>query len=88
MSSSTDQSRGDDIQTLRKKIRDPKTRALAIKAIKEGVKYRMTTKGVMFYAQSGYSFTIHCTDSDHRANKNAEARFRKIGIELKGKGNG
>lgn len=85
MNSSTDQNKGDDIQEMRKKIRDPKTRALAIKAVKAGVKYRITTKGVMFYAQSGYSFTIHCTNSDHRATKNAEARFRKIGIETKGK---
>jgi hypothetical protein len=68
-----------------KMIRNPKTRALAVKAVKAGVKYRLTTKGVMFYAQSGYTFTIHCTDSDQRASKNAEARFRKIGIEMKGR---
>jgi hypothetical protein len=80
--------RSDDVQAIRLAIRDRKIRELAVKAVQEGVKYRMTKKGVMFYAQDGYSFTIHCTDSDHRAIKNAEARFRKIGIEMKGKHDG
>lgn len=75
-----------DVDQLKKNLRKSKLRDLAIMAAQEGVRWRFTKNGVMFYGQNGYSFTIHTTDSDHRAEMNATARFRKIGIELPQKG--
>lgn len=66
-------------------FRKGKMRDLVMLAVESGVRFRRTPMGVIFYGQNGYSFTVHCTESDHRAVLNAESRFRKIGIELKGR---
>lgn len=75
-----------DVNQLKRAFRKSKLRDLVLMAAQEGVHWRLTRSGVMFYGQNGYSFTVHATNSDHRAEQNAASRFRKIGIELPRKG--
>lgn len=55
-------------------------------ALRSGIRYRMMGHGIMLYGENGVSTTIHFTHSDHRADKNALARLRSIGVDLPKKG--
>lgn len=61
-------------------------RTVVIAAVKAGVRYRLTKNGIMFMGDNGYSFTIHRTESDTRAERNTIARFKRIGFEIPQKG--
>lgn len=60
-------------------------KGILLEAASAGLKFRITKRGVMFYGRDGGMVTIHRTESDHRAERNTIARFRRIGFDPKGK---
>ena len=70
----------DDLKKLRK-CQDRTTRTLIIAAVHAGFRYRMTKGGVMIYGNEGV-VSVHFTESDHRAVRNTQARFKQLGFEI------
>lgn len=74
-----------DVRRIRRGCTDRDMRALILKAIASGARYRMTKSGVMFTSPAGAAST-HFTCSDHRSIENFRANLRSIGITIeKGK---
>lgn len=58
-------------------------RKVTKKARAQGWEVKETKKGLMFLAPNGEDIvTVHGTPSDHRAIKNAEAEFKRAGLNL------
>lgn len=70
-----------DLSVIRRGCTNRDIRAALVTAIKSGVRYRMTKKGVILYGENGLSAVTHFTVSDHRAALNLWSQLRAIGIE-------
>lgn len=70
-----------DLSVIRRGCTNRDIRAALVTAMKSGVRYRMTKKGVILYGDSGLSVVAHFTASDRRAALNLWSQLRAIGIE-------
>lgn len=70
-----------DLRRIRK-CPDPIIRKALVKALKQGLRYRMLMNGIMLYGENGISVTVHFTPSDGRAARNVVARLRSVGVDL------
>lgn len=70
-----------DLSIVRRGCTNTDIRAELVFALKTGVRYRMTKKGVILYGENGQSVVTHFTASDHRAVLNLRSGLRTIGIE-------
>lgn len=70
-----------DLSVIRRGCTNRDIRAALVTAMKSGVRYRMTKKGVILYGDNGHSVSAHFTVSDRRASLNLWAELRAIGIE-------
>lgn len=70
-----------DIKVVQRGCTNRDIRETLVSALKGGVRYRMTKKGIILYGEDGQSTATHFTSSDHRAVLNIKAQLRRMGIE-------
>lgn len=70
-----------DIKVVQRGCTNRDIRETIVSALKGGVRYRMTKKGVVLYGDDGQTAVTHFTVSDRRAVLNVKAQLRRMGIE-------
>lgn len=71
-----------DIKMIQRRCGDKAMTKAMVRAIKDGIRYRITKSGIVFYGRDGKTAGAHFTASDRRAALNLRADLQRLGYEM------